>query len=171
MPHNPPMRLTLWTDYSLRVLMHCAACEAAGRRATIAEMARLHAISRHHLTKVVVALVHGGWLQGRRGRGGGLRLARAPTDIRVGDVVRWAERDFQLVACMAPGAQDACLLMPGCRLRGALHVALQAYLGVLDGYTLADLAPGGLPAEAAWRPVLPPGRQAPAQTRVQKPAG
>ncbi len=158
------MRLTLWTDYSLRVLMYCAACEAAGRRATIAEMACLHGISRHHLTKVVVALVHGGWLLGQRGRGGGLRLARVPSDIRIGDVVRWAERDFQLVACMAPRGPDApqaCLLMPGCRLRSALQVALQAYLGVLDGYTLADLAPSGLPGAGLQVPIM----------RIQKPAG
>ncbi|WP_260682317.1 Rrf2 family transcriptional regulator [Tepidimonas fonticaldi] len=165
MTDNRPMRLTLWTDYSLRVLMHCAACQATGRRATIAELARLHGISRHHLTKVVMALVHGGWLQGQRGRGGGLRLARAADDIRLGDVVRWAERDFQLVACMAPGAAQApqaCLLMPGCRLRNALQVALQAYLGVLDSYTLADLAASGLsPAGTHQLPIRV----------LQKPAG
>ncbi|MEW6695133.1 MAG: Rrf2 family transcriptional regulator [Pseudomonadota bacterium] len=158
------MRLTLWTDYSLRVLMHCAACEGAGRRATIAEMARMHGVSRHHLTKVVVALVHGGWLLGQRGRGGGLRLARPASHICVGDVVRWAERDFQLVACMAPEGQNACLLMPGCRLRGALHEALQAYLGVLDGYTLADLVP------VAWAPLTREALQRPVATN-QKPAG
>lgn len=164
------MRLTLWTDYSLRVLMHCAAGEAAGQRVTIADMARLHGISRHHLTKVVVALVHGGWLQGQRGRGGGLRLARAPADIRIGDVIRWAERDFQLVECMAPGAAQACLLMPGCRLRGALQEALQAYLAVLDGYTLADLTTGETVA-TGWHTLVPMSPQLVAVNSVQKPAG
>ncbi len=161
----PTMRLTLWTDYSLRVLMHCAACEATGRRATIADMARMYGVSRHHLTKVVVALVHGGWLRGQRGRGGGLRLARPAADIRVGDVIRWAERDFELVACMGPGGEEACLLMPGCRLRVALNAALRAYLGVLDGYTLADLVPVGTVSAATvlpLQPVRPAGSQNPA---------
>ena len=132
------MRLTQWTDYSLRVLMYCAACEHRNLPVTITEIADSHAISRSHLTKVVHQLGTQGLLGTTRGRGGGLRLCRPAAEINVGAVVRQTETDFAMVECFdAPTNQ--CGLSPQCRLKGVLQQATNSYLAVLDSVTLADL--------------------------------
>ena len=133
------MRLTQWTDYSLRVLMYCAAIPA-GREApvTITEIAQAHGISRSHLTKIVMDLAAHGLLQTTRGRGGGLRLLRPAEDIRLGDVVRLGERDLVLVECFDP-AINQCQLTGHCGLQATLGRALDAFMQVLDQTALADL--------------------------------
>ncbi len=136
------MRLTQWTDYSLRVLMYCAASAGRAEPVTIAEIAAAHGISRSHLTKIVMTLASLGYLETTRGRGGGLRLLRPAHEVTVGEIVRRTETDFVLVECFDPGVNN-CLLDGRCRLKGALQQALARYLEVLDGLTLADLvAPG-----------------------------
>ena len=132
------MRLTNWTDYSLRVLMYCAACAQREQPATISEIAEAHGISRSHLTKIVMTLSGMGLLETTRGRGGGLRLLKPAQDIVLGDVVRQTETDFTLVECF-DADHNTCRLDGHCRLKGALQQAMQAYLQVLDGVTLADL--------------------------------
>lgn len=132
------MRLTQWTDYTLRVLMYCAACQTREQPVTITEIADSHGISRSHLTKIVQQLGAQGLLETTRGRGGGLRLMRPAQDIVLGQVVRQAETDFHLVECF--GDQPAaCGLNPQCRLKRVLVQASQRFLDVLDGVTLADL--------------------------------
>lgn len=128
------MRLTRYTDYSLRMLMYLAVQEP--QQSSIAGIAAAYAISENHLTKVAHQLGQMGFIQTTRGRGGGLRLGRAPAAINIGDVVRQAEGDLALVECFAGGA---CVITVPCRLRHALSQALAAFLAVLDGYTLADL--------------------------------
>jgi len=145
------MRLADYTDYTLRVLMYCAAHRT--RRVTIAELAEQHGVSKNHLMKVVNDLARQGLLETTRGRGGGLRLLADPAAIVVGDVVRRTETDFRLVECFDP-ARNACTLAPGCRLQGLFGRALQAWFQALDGATLADLV-GPVPAPAAV-PVAPP---------------
>lgn len=130
------MRLTSYTDYCLRVLIYVAA-QPEGR-ATIAEIARSYAISENHLVKVVHFLGKEGFLLNARGRGGGLRLARAAEDINVGDVVRRAEGPPVMAACFDPAARP-CSIYPACRLRDALADAAAAFHAVLDRYTLKDL--------------------------------
>ena len=130
------MRLTLHTDYALRLLMHLAV--TPDRLATISEVAEAFAISRNHLVKVAHGLGQAGFIETLRGRGGGLRLARAPQDIVVGDVVRVMEEDFRIVECFDPAA-NTCRISPACRLKGLLGDALDAWLAVLDEATLADL--------------------------------
>jgi Rrf2 family transcriptional regulator, nitric oxide-sensitive transcriptional repressor len=125
------MKLTRYTDYAMRVLMHLAA--RPDRLASIGEMARTYRISQNHLMKVVHDLRKVGYLDSVRGRSGGVRLARRPEDIRVGDVVRHTEGGFDLVDC------GSCVIARACSLTGALHEALAAFMAVLDGYTLADL--------------------------------
>ncbi len=140
------MRLTQFSDYSLRVLLYAA--EHSERLVTISEMAEFHAISRSHLTKVVVHLSNAGFLRSIRGRRGGLRLAREPAAIRVGEVLRSTEEDLRLVECFGPSASQACRLMPGCQLARALQQALQQFFEPLDALSLADLAAPRAPAEA-----------------------
>jgi Rrf2 family nitric oxide-sensitive transcriptional repressor len=132
------MQLTKWTDYSLRVLMHCAAHGGRDRLVTISEIQQAHDISRHHLTKVVMSLAALGYLETTRGRGGGMRLMRAPGEIRVGEVVRDTETDFRLLECFDP-AVNTCRLDGHCRLKHAVQEATARFLGVLDGITLAAL--------------------------------
>ena len=132
------MRLTQWTDYSLRVLMYCAARGTRTVAVTIAEIAEAHKISRSHLTKIVVQLSNAGLLETTRGRGGGLKLKRPADQIVLGEVVRLTETDFIQVECFDP-EHDTCRLSGHCRLQSVLHQALDAYLAVLDGLTLADL--------------------------------
>jgi len=105
--------------------------------ATIAEIAFVYGISEHHLMKVVHQLGVAGFIDTVRGRGGGIRLARKASDITVGEVVRRMEPDMGLVACFREG--ETCAITPACALVSALEQALKAFLGVLDGYTLADL--------------------------------
>jgi Rrf2 family nitric oxide-sensitive transcriptional repressor len=132
------MRLTNWTDYTLRVLMYCAASEGRAAPVTISEIAQAHAISRSHLTKIVMDLAGQGLLATARGRGGGLRLLKPASEVVLGDVVRLTESDFTMVECFDPGTNQ-CRLSSHCGLKGVLNAALQAYLRVLDGVTLADL--------------------------------
>jgi Rrf2 family nitric oxide-sensitive transcriptional repressor len=134
------MRLSEYTDYTLRVLMYCAAHR--DRLVTIAEMAEHHGLSKNHLMKVVNDLARQGWVQTTRGRGGGLRLLLEPDAIRIGDVVRATETDFRLVECFDP-ATNACTWSPGCRLKHLFEDALQGYFKALDGATLADVTAGG----------------------------
>ena len=125
------MKLTRYTDYALRVLMHLAA--RPDRLASIGEIARSYAISQNHLMKVVHDLRKEGFVAAVRGRSGGIRLARPPEEINIGEVVRHTEDGFDLVDC------STCVIAPACALTGALNAALGAFMATLDGYTLADL--------------------------------
>jgi len=130
------MRLAEYTDYTLRVLMYCAA--HPDRLITVAELAERHAVSKNHLMKIVNDLARQGLLETTRGRGGGLRLLLSPAEIRVGDVVRSCETDFRLVECF-DRRTNTCSLTPTCRLKGVLNAALQAYFKELDAVTLAEI--------------------------------
>ena len=132
------MRLTQWTDYTLRVLMYCAACEGREQPVTITEVADSYSISRSHLTKIVQQLAAQNLLETSRGRGGGMRLMKQPQDINVGALVRSTETDFTLVECFDP-TTNQCRLSSHCRLQSALGEAMEAFFSVLDKLTLADL--------------------------------
>ena len=124
------MRLTAYTDFSLRVLIYLAL--HPGRRPTIAEIAQRYAISRAHLMKVVYRLGLMGYVETTRGKGGGLTLAKRLEEITVGEIVRQTEPDMALVACFDPDA-------PACRLKSKLAEARAAFLKVLDDCTLAEV--------------------------------
>ncbi len=130
------MRLTLWTDYALRTLIFVGA-----KRGSLATIAESFDISKTHLMKVVNRLEQQGYLDTVRSKGGGLRMARSPAEIRVGAIVRETEEDLAVMACLAePGF---CRIEGCCVLRRALHEATQAFLQILDGYALADLLTPG----------------------------
>jgi len=135
------------SDYSLRVLMYLGA--KPEQRGTIQEIAKAYGISENHLMKVVHGLGRHGFVETVRGRGGGLKLARPASEIRIGDVVRAVEDDFALVECFR--SEEGCRITNICRLRGVLKQALEAYFSVLDDFTLAELVatPKNLFAELA----------------------
>ncbi len=130
------MRLTTYTDYSLRLLMYLAV--KPDGLATIPQVAKAYGISANHLMKVVHQLGQAGYVDTIRGRNGGMRLGKPAAAIGVGELVRFTEPDMEIVPCFQPDSQD-CPLRRACRLKGALDRAQLAFLSILDEYTLADL--------------------------------
>jgi Rrf2 family transcriptional regulator, nitric oxide-sensitive transcriptional repressor len=129
------MRLTVFTDYTLRTLMYLAL--RPDTLVTIADIAAAYQISNNHLMKVVHQLSLSGDVVTVRGQRGGLRLARPAGEINVGTVVRRSEADLDMMPCF--GTQGSCAIKPDCVLSSAVEAALRAFLATLDGYTLADL--------------------------------
>ncbi|GEK30087.1 HTH-type transcriptional regulator NsrR [Kurthia zopfii] len=130
------MRLTLYTDYSLRVLLYLGAKDPE-ELSTIQNISDSYGISKNHLMKVTHELGKMGYIETVRGRGGGIRLAVVPEEINIGQLVRKTEEDFYLVECFNPESVG-CIISPVCSLKGALNKALHAYIAVLDSYHLSD---------------------------------
>lgn len=130
------MRINAYTDYSLRVLIHAAAIYP--QRTTVQEVADAYGISKNHLMKVINELGRGGYIETQRGRAGGFALSRPPERIKVGEVVRFAEKDNVLVECF-DAISNKCVITPACKLKFHLHEAIQAFYASLDRYTVADL--------------------------------
>lgn len=131
------MRLARMTDYAIRLLIYLA--QRPERLCTIAEVATSYGISETHLMKITHQLGLAGWLETTRGKGGGIRLARAPADIRLGEVVRTMEPDFFIVECFSTG--NTCMLTGSCALTGVMEGALRSFMQYLDSHTLADVLP------------------------------
>lgn len=129
------MRLTLYTDYSLRVLLYLA--YKPDRLVTITEISEFYQISRNHLVKVVHQLGISGYITTTRGKRGGIRLAFPAGEIVIGKVVRTTEPDFELLECFNP-ERDQCVITRSCILKAVLFDAQAAFMAVLDSYTLAD---------------------------------
>ena len=130
------MRLTQFSNFAVRLLMYAALKGKAP--SAVPEIARAYGISYDHLKKAAAELCRRGYLETVRGRNGGVRLAKHPGEIRIGDVIRQTEGDTVLVECFNP-ATNTCPLLTACQLRVALQEALAAFFTVLDRYTLADL--------------------------------
>ncbi len=130
------MELSRFTDYALRVLMFTASRDP--EKVTLRELSDAYRISHHHLVKIVHKLGALGYLRNQRGRSGGIHIGRPPEEIRVGDVIRHTETHFNLVECFN-SETDMCRISPACQLKGVFHEARDAFLGVLDAYTVADL--------------------------------
>lgn len=147
------MKLTLYTDYSLRVLLYLAYRE--GETATISELADFYNISRNHLVKVVHDLGKNGYITTTRGKGGGMKLARPPEEIKISEVVRKTEPDLDLLECFDPRT-DQCAITKVCNLKSILFEARANFIGVLEKYTLADAAKtiGKTPAEFKFTPIV-----------------
>jgi len=129
------MKLTQQADYSLRVLLYLAI--EPERVSTIGEIAGAYDVSAHHLAKVAQLLGRLGYVQLIRGQAGGLKLAKPASAIRLGAVLRKTEPSMALVECFDP-ENNRCPITPACALKGILANAQEAFLAVIDGYTLAD---------------------------------
>ncbi len=129
------MRLTAFSDYSMRVMMYLGLRH--GRLATISDIAQAYRISENHLTKVVHHLARHSYVETVRGKGGGLRLARDPETVNIGEMIRICEGEDGLLPCL--DQSDTCCIQPSCQLMGILREAQSAMFAVLDQYTLSDL--------------------------------
>jgi Rrf2 family nitric oxide-sensitive transcriptional repressor len=125
------MKLTLFTDYSIRVLLYLGA--RPERLCSIGEVAQAYRISQNHLMKAANQLARQGYVESVRGRTGGIRLGREPAAINLGALVRDTEEGFDLADC------TGCVVAPACGVTGVLNEAVRAFLAVLDRYTLADM--------------------------------
>lgn len=130
------MKLTQYTDYGLRALIALAV--APDRRHTVTGISSAYGISRNHLVKVVARLSELGYVETTRGKGGGVRLARAPEQIRVGQVVREMESGLGVVECLGEDG-GGCAISSVCHLKGLFEEATQAFLAALDNHTLSEL--------------------------------
>jgi Rrf2 family nitric oxide-sensitive transcriptional repressor len=129
------MQLSLNSDYSLRVLIYLALKDH--EKASIEEIADAYQISIHHLVKVVHRLGKLGYIKTSRGRGGGLKLAKDPFEIRLGEVIKRTEK-LILVECFE-GGTTRCPIAGSCGLQGVLKQALQAFIETLNSFTLAGI--------------------------------
>jgi len=130
------MRLSVFTDYSLRVLIQAALRHP--NKVTIDEVANAYGISRNHLIKVINELGRAGFLVTQRGRSGGFTLARPAERIYVSEVVEFGEDEQPLVECFDPEC-NTCIITPACKLKGMIAEAKKAFFEVLGKYTIADI--------------------------------
>jgi Rrf2 family nitric oxide-sensitive transcriptional repressor len=151
------MRLTDYTDYSVRVMLYLAVRREG--LATIQDISDAYGISKNHLMKVVQRLGELGWVETIRGRNGGLRLFERSESLTVGDIVRATESDFALAGCFATqhgergesGQRSCCVIQSQCGLKSALEAACAAFLAELDRHTIRDLAQPAEPLAALLR--------------------
>jgi Rrf2 family transcriptional regulator, nitric oxide-sensitive transcriptional repressor len=131
------MQLTQYTDYGLRTLIALAL--NPGEWSTVTTISKAYGISRNHLVKVVARLAERGYVETARGKGGGMRLAREPSEIRIGSVVRDLEAELGVVECLTHGGGH-CVITPSCNLKGMLAEATRDFLATLDTHTLEEIA-------------------------------
>jgi Rrf2 family nitric oxide-sensitive transcriptional repressor len=143
------MQLTLYTDYTLRVLIYLAMHR--DRTVTITEIARYYEISRNHLVKVVHNLATLGYIQTTRGKGGGIRLGANPDRLSIGEIVRKVEPNFEIVECFN-AQRPKCAVEPLCTLKNALWDAKNQFLATLDRLTLSDAIRRDAPAPLIFHP-------------------
>ncbi|HMB48803.1 MAG TPA: iron-responsive transcriptional regulator RirA [Afifellaceae bacterium] len=129
------MRLTRQTNYAVRIMMYCAASKDLSK---VADIAEFYGISETFLFKILQVLNGSGLLETVRGRSGGIRLAKPADEIRLGEVIRAAEENFNMAECFDDGVSN-CPLVTSCGHNEALSRALDAFFAVLDEYTIADL--------------------------------
>lgn len=142
------MQLTLFSDYSLRILLYLTMHR--GRRVALPEISTAYGISQNHLVKVVQRLIEQGWVESVRGRGGGLSLAREPADINVASVVRMTEPHMNLVECF-DSKTNTCPIDLACGLKKVLLRAREAFLKELEQHTLADFESRAPALIKLWR--------------------
>ena len=138
------MQLTSYTDYSLRALLYIA--DQPGRLVTVGEIAEFYGVSRNHMVKVVHNLGSTGYIQTVRGKSGGVRLAKAPEDILISEIVEMTEPHMDIQECFNPETNN-CPLVGGCRLMGVFGEAQRGFMAVLEKYTLADMLVKKAPAQ------------------------
>ena len=138
------MRLTKQTNYALRIMMYCAAND--GKLSQVPEIAAAYGLSDVFLFKILRPLTKNGLIESVRGRNGGIRLTQAANAIKLSEVVRMTEDNFEMAECFKQDGTN-CPLLDSCELNSILREALDAFFAVLDRYTVADLATSRYPIE------------------------
>lgn len=128
------MQLTRHTDFSLRVLIYLS-LNKSEKLVTINEISEHFKIVKNHLTKVVNHLAQKGYVETIRGKNGGIRLAKQPAEIKLGDVVQAMEMNLEVVDCTKP----LCPLINNCKLKRVLNEAKKSFLSTLNNYSIKDL--------------------------------
>jgi Rrf2 family nitric oxide-sensitive transcriptional repressor len=146
------MQLTMFSDFGLRIGLYLAVHPE--RLVSVEEIGAAYGISRAHLVKVVQRLTEIGVVESTRGRGGGLRLARTPEEIRIGDLVQATEPTLDLVECF-DSHSNTCPIAPACGIKGAMKRAQVAFLSSLNENTLADFLPRREKLLTLWRQATP----------------
>ncbi|QIZ75576.1 nitric oxide-sensing transcriptional repressor NsrR [Ferrimonas lipolytica] len=127
------MQLTSFSDFAFRALLYLGTLPE-GELTSISKVTEVYGVSRNHMVKVINKLGHAGFVTTIRGKNGGIKLAKQPEDIRLGDVVRALE-PLKLIDCSNP----FCHIVPACKLKNVLAEAGESFLQTLDSYTLADM--------------------------------
>lgn len=148
------MKLTNYSDYALRSLIYLAVIPKDGELANIDDIAHAYNISKGHLSKIIHQLGKLGYIQSVRGKGGGICLAKDPSKINIGKLIRHTESDFGILQCLDDNSKNTnnkislvnisddasgCTIFPACHLKGVFHKAMLAFVDVLDSHTLADI--------------------------------
>lgn len=133
------MQLTIFTDYGLRSLMFLAT--HTDRLSSVKEVANYHDISYNHLVKVIHKLSQLGYVAGTKGRGGGIRLAKSPAKLNLGDIVRELEASMDIVECFNRDT-NTCRITKSCQLKHYLMEANKEFIATLNKYSLADATRG-----------------------------
>ncbi|MGE9267505.1 MAG: RrF2 family transcriptional regulator [Verrucomicrobiales bacterium] len=131
------MKLAVGSDFAFRLLIYVATYPE--RLVTVREVAEAYGLSQHHLSKISKLLIKHGLLEAQRGRGGGVRLAKEPEKIRLGDVLNVCEPAPSVIDCKN-GVSGPCVILPVCALRGVFGEARLAFYEVMNRYTLHDIA-------------------------------
>jgi Rrf2 family nitric oxide-sensitive transcriptional repressor len=131
------MKLTTYTTYALRVVQLAAL--RAPELVRVDDVVAVHGLARPHVVKIVHALGREGFLETRRGRGGGFQLGRPAHDITIGEIVRFTEGEPEIVECFDPET-NTCPLIGICALSATLREATDAFMSVLDGVSVADIS-------------------------------
>ncbi|MGL4713888.1 MAG: Rrf2 family transcriptional regulator [Shewanella sp.] len=129
------MQLTRYTDFGVRTLMYLAVQPDRTTLFRIAEITQVFDLSPNHVSKIVHHLGKMGYLETIRGKMGGFRLGKPAGEINLGQLVRVLENSLAPIDCSKP----YCRFTPACKLKGVLAQAVEAYLNILDQYTLLDI--------------------------------
>jgi len=136
--YHTAMQLTLYTDYSLRVLLYLG--QHPDKRITITQISEHFNISRNHLVKVVHNLGKLELIHTIRGKNGGMILAQEPKNINLANVIQSIEPHMNLLECFDDNT-NTCPITMECGLKHILFKAKRSFLDVLKEHTLADLLP------------------------------
>jgi Rrf2 family nitric oxide-sensitive transcriptional repressor len=134
------VKISLFADVGLRILMVLQRGDQ--ERLTSPELASATGTPQTHVSKVVTALSHHGWIEVVRGRHGGSVLTETGRNVSVGAVLRALDTRPDVAECRA-GEEHECPLLPGCRLRHELDRAREAFYAVLDEVSVAEVAERG----------------------------
>jgi len=135
------MKVSKKTDYALRALFTLV--EHFGRGPIpIRELARRNDAPKRFLEHIMLDLKAKGWVDSVPGIHGGYVLAKKPTQITMGEVVRYFDGILAPIDCVSVSGYKRCTQEPVCRFRRVFLDARNYVTELMDNATLADVAKG-----------------------------